>query len=184
LVFVLDNDRRRVGANAIFKNVRVYENVAEDREVEALDLGSMAFFTDLPEHDLVGTVTITDDGKGVELIGNRWRKVILDGISITPTTVLEFEFKSTNEGDIHGLGFLPGNALDRTLSFQLHGTQRWGINDFKYTEIGEFQRFYIPVGQYFTQEQVELVFIMDHDVSNPDADSTFRNIVIRDTAVE
>lgn len=182
LVFVLDNDRKTANANAIFKNVRVYEESQNNDISDVLDLSSLTFFTDLPEQDLSGTVTLTDDGKGVELVGNRWRKVLLDGMSITPTTVLEFDFKSSSIGDIHGLGFLPGNALDRTLSFQLFGTQKWGINDFKYTGNGEYQRFYIPVGKYFTQDSVELVFIMDHDVSNPNANSTFRNIVIRDTA--
>lgn len=182
LVFVLDNDGKVSGANAIFKNVKVYEDSSDDILSESLDLNTLTFYTDLPKQDLTGTVTISDDGKAVELVGNRWRKVFLDDIAITPTTVIEFDFKSTNIGDIHGLGFLPGSALERTLSFKLHGTQRWGINDFKYTGNGEYQRFYIPVGQYFTQDKVELVFIMDHDVRNPNGDSTFRNIVIRNTA--
>lgn len=182
LLFVLDNDLRAANANAVFRNVRVYESTQIDEPADFLDLSTLTFYTDLPEQDQVGTVTLTDDGMGVELVGNRWRKVLLDGMNITPTTVLEFDFKSSSIGDIHGLGFLPGNALDRTLSFQLFGTQKWGINDFKYTGNGEYQRFYIPVGKYFTQDSVELVFIMDHDVNNPNANSTFRNIVIRDTA--
>jgi hypothetical protein len=189
LVFVLDNDANLSNANARFRNVRVFDPVAVEPDPDLdprpdptpapndfLDLSPLNFMPHSSSQDKTGTVTLTDNGYGVELVGNRWQKVILNGKSITPDTVISFEFKSTAKGDIHGIGFLPGESINSQFAFQLFGTQKWGIRQFTYTEDGEFQTFEIPVGQFFTQLEVEMVFIMDHDVGNPTGVSHFRNI--------
>jgi hypothetical protein len=182
LVFIMDNDANTENTNAVFRNMRIYENRPDTPSELEVDLRDYVFTTDFPEQDVTGSVIVSDDGSSVEITGNRWRKIVFDNVPVTATTVIEFDFKSTQIGEIHGLGFLPSNKVDKTRSFQLYGTQNWGISDFNYNGSGDFQRFSIPVGQYFTQDLMELVFIMDHDVSNPNANSTFRNIVIRDTA--
>ena len=177
LVFLVDNDTNITGANSVFNNVRVYESSNnETPPALLLNLNDYSFRAHRNDQDEEGTVSIIEEGAGITLQGNRWRKISLDTLAITPSTVLEFEFKSTAQGEIHGLGFLPGDTLSGGLTFQLFGTQSWGIRDFTYTGDGEFQRFRIPVGEYFGQPFVELVFIMDHDVNNPTGNSTFRNI--------
>ncbi|WP_371194977.1 M12 family metallo-peptidase [Glaciecola sp. SC05] len=175
VVFILDNDTNISDANARFRNVRIFDE-GEVVTGDPIDLSLLTFAPHIIAQDISGTVTITDNGFGVELVGNRWQKVFLETASITPNTVLSFEFKSSQMGEIHGIGFLPENSLNQSLAFQLLGTQRWGNNDFAYSGNGEFQTFTIPVGQYFTQSEVEMVFIMDHDVSNPTGVSHFRNI--------
>ncbi len=186
LVFISDDDRRTASAKAVFSNVRVYEKEVEPEPedntpapADAINWYDKEFLSHLSSQDKLGTVELFNNGLGVKMEGNRWKKVIFANTPITPNTVLEFEFKSTSEGEIHGIGFLPGNALDSKRSFQVHGSQNWGINDFKYTQLGEYQKFSIPVGNYFTAEQIEMVFIMDHDVSAPTGNSSFKNIVIK-----
>lgn len=175
LVFMLDNDKKVAGSNAQFRNVRVFED-GDVTTGEAIDLSLLSFMPHGPGPDKTGTVTLTDGGFGVELVGNRWQKVVLNGKTISPNTLLSFEFKSSATGDIHGIGFLPGDSLDRNRAFKVKGTQNWGIQDFTYSQSGDWQTFVIPVGQYFMQSEVEMVFIMDHDVSNPTGVSHFRNI--------
>lgn len=177
LVFLVDNDTNIPGTNSVFKNVRIFESTNNaPAPALTLNLNEFSFSAHRNDQDGAGSVAIIENGAGITLQGNRWRKISLDTLAITPSTVLEFEFKSTAQGEIHGLGFLPGDTLSGGLTFQLFGTQSWGIRDFTYTGNGEFQRFRIPVGEYFGQPFVELVFIMDHDVNNPTGNSTFRNI--------
>ncbi|MGQ8367020.1 M12 family metallo-peptidase [Glaciecola sp. 1036] len=185
LVFVLDNDKRTVGADAYFRNIRVYEETppppVEPPELTFLDLGTFQFTPFNNKQDRSGEVVIIEDGFGVEITGNKWQKIIIEQ-PVTPTTVLQFDFKSTQQGEVHGIGFLPGTVLDRDKGFQVYGTQAWGRRLDTYTNFGEYQTFTFPVGNYFTQERIELVFIMDHDISNPTGNSSFKNIAIYDTA--
>ena len=111
----------------------------------------------------------------LEMQGNRWQAKLLD-TSITQNSILEFDFQATKEGEIHGIGFDSDDAISDDLTFQLFGTQDWGIRDFDYSGAGE-DHFVIPVGQYFTGEFNRLTFILDDD-ANADAEHTFSNIRI------
>nr|WP_206663263.1 M12 family metallo-peptidase [Ningiella ruwaisensis] len=182
LVFMVDNDRNISGANARFSNVRIYEDAEPGSpapDVEPVDFNTVIVSPHLPdEQNISGSVEIIEDGAALSLRGNLWQKLIFDNRQVTPGTIIEFEFKSDAIGDIHGIGILPGNTLERDRSFKLYGTQTWGRSDFSYTADGEYQRFVIPVGAFFTSNSFELVFINDHDVNNPDANSVFRNLKV------
>ncbi len=122
---------------------------------------------------------VSDGGNEIALKGNGWKQLGVD-YTITPETTMRFEFQSNSEGEIHSIGFDNDNAIttaDQANSFQLSGTQEWGVQDFAtYMAESGWQSFEIPVGEYLQGEVASLTFGNDHDVANPDAASQFRNI--------
>jgi hypothetical protein len=53
--------------------------------------------------DVQVTVTITNNGRALKLKGNGWKKINLP-YEVTARTVLEFDFESSVEGEVHGIG--------------------------------------------------------------------------------
>lgn len=136
------------------------------------------------EQDVDGTATIDNDGQGIELEGNTWKQINFD-YTITSETILEFDFSSTSEGEVHAIGFDDDLFKSRTNVFQLYGTQTWGNqSDNTYNGSGTSKRYVIPVGQFYTGHMQYLFFIMDDDTANPDAISSFRNIKVYDEPAE
>ena len=112
-----------------------------------------------------GTSTTSADGTTVELNDNAWKAIELD-YEVTPFTVIEFDFKSTQEGEIHAVGFDNNTTISGNLTFELYGTQSWGIQDFNvYSGSGEYEHFVIPVGEFYTGQASYFFFVMDHDLS-------------------
>ncbi len=121
-------------------------------------------------------VSVEGDGNTLHLEGNGW-KSIDHPYTVTEDTILEFDFRSDHEGEIHGIGFDNDAALSADRTFMVHGTQTWGItahND--YEGDGQWKHYQIRVGDHFTGDFGRLTFANDHDVGNPDGDSFFRNV--------
>ncbi|MEL6988029.1 MAG: hypothetical protein AAGK97_09370, partial [Bacteroidota bacterium] len=100
---------------------------------------------------------------------------------ITTNTVLEFDFKSTLEGEIHFIGFDNDLSLGANPQFKLYGFQNTGTSfneDFSYTNTGNFQHFTIPVGDYYTGNRRYLMLVADNDSGSQEGNSIFRNIKI------
>lgn len=92
-------------------------------------------------------------------------------ISILPNTFLEFDFKSTTQGEVHGVGFDTDQFADSSKTFKLYGSQIFGLtafNDYA-ASAPEWKHYVIPVGQYYTGQMLYLFFANDHDVANPTA---------------
>lgn len=131
-----------------------------------------------PQQNRNPTVSIEDSGNTLHLTGNGWKKIDFP-YSITPKTILEFDFKSTVRGEIQGIGFDNDNAISQDKNFQLYGTQNWGITDFKNYSSGNWQHYRIPVGQFYTGFMNYLTFVHDHDrITNRPAESFFKNIKV------
>jgi len=129
-----------------------------------------------------GTVTIENAGASLRLTGNRWQQIAFN-YTITADTVIEFDYSSDIEGEIHGIGFDNNLSLSADRTLKLLGTQAWGILDFdNYSTGSGTQHYVIPVGQYYTGAMNYLFFVNDHDVSNPDAESLFSNIQVYEDA--
>ncbi|MDX2447199.1 MAG: hypothetical protein QNK29_08400, partial [Desulfobacterales bacterium] len=98
--------------------------------------------------------------------GNRWRRTE-QTYEITPDTVLAFDFMSTIEGEIHGIGFEEDDNLwNGQRIFQLFGTSAWSYHwspPYTATDMGSYVHFSIPVGQYYTGSNMSLVFVNDDD---------------------
>jgi hypothetical protein len=129
----------------------------------------------LPEFD------VQDDGATLHLGGNTWKAVDFP-YTVTEDTILEFEFRSNGEGEAHGIGFDTDDTWSNTQFFRVFGTQTDSgfrdLTDDRYTGDGEWQSFRMRVGDHFTGDFTRLTFINDYDVSNPDSDSFFRNVMV------
>jgi hypothetical protein len=124
----------------------------------------------------------------VELNGNVWKTIALP-YAVTPDTVIEFDFRSTARGEVHGIGFDSDNSYGTAdqvgRTFRLYGTQDWGIADFAdydQVSLGSTKHYTIPIGQFFTGSFQYLVFAMDHDVAAPTGNSVFSNVVVYENA--
>ena len=128
--------------------------------------------------DTTGVVNVESGGTTLRLVGNRWQQIELN-YTITPDTVLEFDFQSGAEGEIHGIGFDTDLNISSDRAFQLYGIQNWGIQDFNTYPGGVGIRHYrIFVGNYYIGFMPYLFFTMDHDVTNPTGESVFSNIQV------
>ncbi len=167
LVFVNDDDASNAG-ESVFSNVKVYEK-ALAVEVQgtsspfgissygAEDLLTQAFSLEDVEPGVQGFQT-------VDFAGNSWKKIDL-GYTITANTVLEFDFQSTAQGEIQGIGFDNDQTLSDQTFFQLYGTQSWGRQTYRNyaSSAGEVVHYVIPVGKYFTGDLRYLVLGCDDD---------------------
>ena len=127
---------------------------------------------------------VLDSGATLKLINNSW-KSIAHSYNVTADTVLEFYFKSENEGEIHGIGFDTINSFNGPFGgrlFKVHGTQSWGISTYNNYDPDDGWKFYrIRVGTHFTGNFNYLVFVGDHDVSSPISDGSFKNVRVYDS---
>lgn len=130
--------------------------------------------------DVEGDVAV--DGESISMTGNTW-KTIEYPYTITDDTVLTFEFRSDAEGEIHAIGMLDADQFEEQRFFRLLGTQDWGQDDFTgYTTGDGWVRYEIPIGQYYQGDTGNIVFANDHDVSDPTANSDYRNINVYEAA--
>ncbi len=127
-------------------------------------------------NDDTGPVTIEDNGATLRLAGNRWKKIDFP-YEVTANTILEFDFSSSSQGEIHGIGFDDDTAHQPNRTFQVYGTQDWGILDFAdYADSApEVRRYTIRVGDFYTGQMNHLFFTSDDD-ANVNSESIFSNI--------
>ncbi len=129
-----------------------------------------------------GGGTVTQFNGGFMLDGNNWKKIV-SNFTITANTVLEFDFKSTIEAEVSGIGFDTDDSISSATTFELYGTQGWGIQAFNnYDGSGEWTHYKIDVGSYFTGNFSSLIFANDDDGNQPangtDGNAFFANIII------
>ena len=124
--------------------------------------------------DAAANSSIVDDGLGLSLQANTWRRTQATFV-ITPDTVLEFEFESSSEGEIHGIGFDADDGLSSNRIFKVHGTQNWGITTYD-NYGGGTVTYQIPVGSVYTGSAMHLVLVNDKDSGSGTNTSVFRNI--------
>jgi hypothetical protein len=124
-------------------------------------------------------VTREDNGETLHIVGNGWKKIAFP-YTVTADTILEFDFSSSAEGEIQGIGFDNDNGLSQNFTFQLYGTQTWGISNYNDygVESGNWKHYSIPVGQFYTGKMLYLTFANDHDVTNPNGESLFSNLQV------
>lgn len=180
-------DETQVGQHAVQisvsndagKDTQSFEvSVAEPSVKTTLDFRENPLLSYAGSQDVTGRVSIIDAGSTLLITGNRWKSVELPYF-VSADTVLEFDFKSTLRGELHGIGFDDNNIASEDKTFILDGTQKWGNDSFHYTGNGEYQHFVVPVGEFYTGSMLNLFFVMDNDRNNPQSNSYFSNIQIR-----
>ena len=132
--------------------------------------------------DISTTVEVTESS--LTISGNGWKKIAFP-YTVTPDTILEFDFESGAKGEIHGIGFDTDNVISADRSFTFYGTQNWGIRAGSYRGNGQ-EHFVIRVGgeNGIIGAMQWLTFINDHDVANPTAESRFSNIRVYEAGSE
>ncbi len=131
--------------------------------------------TAFSNQDNDGTFTIENSGSSLKLTNNTWKYISMN-YNVTANTVVEFEFSSTSEGEIHGIGFEDDNSLTSNRYFKVHGSQNYGVTNYDNYTSGT-QTYIIPVGNFYTGSMDRLVFINDNDAGSGNT-STFNNIKI------
>jgi hypothetical protein len=126
----------------------------------------------------LGTVEVIENGKGVHLKANAWKK-IMGNYVVTANTVVEFEYRSNLAPEIIGIGFDNDEEISANLSFQVGGYQRWGIQNHRsFNNLSNWQKVSIPVGKFYSGTFSRFILICDEDRFNPPGDALFRNIRI------
>jgi len=121
-----------------------------------------------------------ENGNGLKVEDNGWKAIELN-YTITANTVISFDFKSTEEGEIHEFlvdtDLLLGGTSER---FKLYGTQSTtGLNtDFTYSGSGNYESFTIPIGSYTTGNYNYIAYTADNDLDPNFGNSFFKNFRI------
>lgn len=125
-----------------------------------------------------GSATLAAGGTEIYITGNAW-KAIAYPITITPATVISFDFKSTVQGEIHEISFDNDLTLDREQAIVVYGNQGYTgtITNPTYNGSGNWQTFTIDLGAQITGTYNYLIFTCDDD-ANATGNSFFRNIRI------
>ncbi len=125
-----------------------------------------------------GNHLVVHSGNTLVLKNSAWKAIHLD-VTITAETVLRFDFASTQEGDIHAIGFDSDEVPSGSQTFQLFGVQKWGLQDHNdYEGNSVWKTYQIPVGQFYTGKMDRLFVICDDDFGSPKGDAYFRNMQI------
>ncbi|OJJ14192.1 hypothetical protein BKI52_43765 [marine bacterium AO1-C] len=126
--------------------------------------------------DAAGNFSIGNGGSSLTLQNNTW-KYIPFNYNVTSNTVIEFQFSSTSQGEIHGIGFENNNSLTSSRYFRVYGTQNYGVGNYDNYSSGT-KTYVIPVGNFYTGSADRLVFINDKDAGSSGNNSTFSNVKI------
>lgn len=146
-------------------------------------------------NDPSATTTISDGGRRIEVTGNKWQ-LISKNYTVTEDTVLTFEFRSSKEGEIHGIGFEnAGTGQDSGRVVRLSGVQNWGVNvsDYggSYYRTGDgWTRYEVPIGEVYRDtnnlgDADSLLIVNDCDgnegISCGAHDSAYRNVAVSES---
>ncbi|MDO6524085.1 hypothetical protein Q4519_00180 [Motilimonas sp. 1_MG-2023] len=136
------------------------------------------------DSDKVGAVNVSVDGTTLTMADNRWQYIPVN-YTITEHTVISFDVLMHSLGEIQGVAFYNDLSPTPSTTFQLAGTQNWASRTYSYKNLGSIEQVKIKVGQNFTGNFKNLVFISDND-RDSSGDIEFRNVVLSesDTAGE
>ena len=164
------------GANVASEDVVV--NVQEASQSGFINFNNRPI-TSYGTQDGTSTITVEDGGTTLRIVGNAWKKIDFP-YEITSDTVIEFDFQSSKQGDIQGIGFDNNNGISGGRTFRLYGTQSFGKGDFDdYQQDAPAVKHYrIPVGQFYTGSHIYLFFVNDHDGGNQDGEGVYSNIQV------
>jgi hypothetical protein len=125
-----------------------------------------------------GSHNLLDDGEVLRIQNNAWKAIEVN-YEVTPNTVIELDFGSTRQGEIHGIGFDENNSISSNRLIRLYGIQNWGYGNYdNYPGGAIWKKYVIPIGEFYTGEFQYLFFTADHDRPPRNGNSYFRNIII------
>ncbi len=126
------------------------------------------------------TTTVEDDGATLHIVGDGRKKIDFP-YTTGNQTVIEFDYKSTVEGDVQAIGFDEDDTLDWARTFKLYGTEAHGLTDYNnYAgDAPDWKHYKIRLGDYPIRSNTQyLYFINDDSAGSPTAVSYFKNIKV------
>ncbi len=152
----------------------------------SLSSSSVSAFDVNQDNPGTGSVTFTDGGNGIRLQGNRWQQRPYD-YYVTGDTVVEFEFRSDDQGEINGLALENDNTQSTSRGIRAWGTQGWGtgvqdVDGQSYSSGDGWRTYRIQASQLgafsagSSKRINRLVFIADEDDGDQDTDTQIRNV--------
>ena len=121
-----------------------------------------------------GSYSVHGDGNELRIKDNAWKSIDYS-YTVTADTVIEFEFRSNDQGEIHGIAFEDDNSISWTKTFRVYGTQSWGWPNYANYGGSGWTSYSIPVGLFYTGSFTKLAFVCDDD-GNDEGQSRFRNV--------
>ena len=123
MFFGADDDANG-GGNTMYRNVRVYEHdTGNGVDINFNNYTVSSYGTSQDN----GTSSISNGGDDFKVENNAWKSINLN-YTVTAHTILTFEVKTTDEGELHFIGF--DNDMDEQNSlgriFMLFGSDAWG----------------------------------------------------------
>jgi len=180
------------------------QNDACDTLIPIIDFSTETILTYDAAQDF-GVSTVYDNGATLHVSVNAWKAVEIN-YNFTSNTVIEFDFMSTIDGELHLIGIDNDLTLDPLLAYKLYGFQAIPPNpsytiDFNtYTDAEKYtyKHYLIPIGQLYNGNAQYLFFSADNDNVNEvwtsgnnypgggsynDATSFYRNVKIYENTV-
>ena len=155
--------------DGVIDDVRISKKVLSDEEI--MELAGIVDFDDYTiatyNSESGGTAAIEDGGRTLKLTGDGWRKIqFTHTYNVTANTVIEFRFKSADEGEIHSIGFDDDDSTSSSANetFQLYGSETWDIQTYNDYSGSDWTLYTITVGGGYDIGLMDyLVFINDND---------------------
>ena len=119
-----------------------------------------------PVADVEGTASVEAQGAVLQLVGNLLKAIDLPA-TVTPYTRLEFDFRSSAEGEIHAVGTDLNLAPEGV--FKIYETETGGFTELEdYTPAApDFKHYEVTLADIVTGEMTKLWFMNNQDVVNP-----------------
>ncbi len=136
-------------------------NVKEMFKVHVQDSIHKYLVKSYSDDPVMADAEITNGGTSLHIYGNGYKKIEM-AYDVTPQTVLEFEYSSTDQGSIQGIMFDDDNIIqtgDEENAVQVYGTSDWAKRPGIFYPGSGTKHFTIQVGQYFTGSFSNLVFM-------------------------
>lgn len=178
-----DNNDTIIGSNAAHTlNGGAGNDTIIGGEQTTMAVNASTLLTYAGSQDAGGTINFLDDDTGVALDGNLWKQLSI-GYTVTANTIIEFDFRSSNEAEVSAIGFDNDNNLSAGFAFKVYGTQNWGINNFdNYDGSGDWVHYEIDIGSFYTGNFSRMFILNDDDGGGDDGDGSWRNITIHEGA--
>lgn len=136
--------------------------------------------------DRDGDYKYTTGSRTLILENNAWKYIHFER-EYTSSSVLSFDFKSTDEGEIHGIGLENDKSPSPGRIFKLFGIQNgWASQYGSYSTSDGWVHYEIPVGELYSGAELNnaayLAFVNDLDDGSKTSNSQFRNIRVYNTS--
>ena len=139
LTFLNDDDNSNAPnslATDSFSSIQLYEDSSGSLNLSIDGTATSAALSSYSKEDIDSDAVLSNGANTLTLSGNTWTKADLatesspEGYTITEDTILSFSFDSASAGEIQGIGFDNDDEHSRAQTFQLAGTQSWGLQEF------------------------------------------------------